>query len=106
MVQFESKDSREGRRTLHIDGNLTIDQSCSFKDTLLEAFESTNHLIIDLEKVSAIDISSLQLLCAAARSITQAGKKISIKGEIPDIIKKALADVSIDRTACESPCNA
>ncbi|HOO47040.1 MAG TPA: STAS domain-containing protein [Deltaproteobacteria bacterium] len=105
MVQFESKDSKEGR-TLHIEGSLTIDQSCSLRDTLLEAFASTNRLIIDLERVSAIDTSCLQLLCTAGRSFVSAGKKISIKDDLPDIIKKALADVAIDRSACDSPCSA
>ncbi|MBN2298089.1 MAG: STAS domain-containing protein [Deltaproteobacteria bacterium] len=105
MVQFENRDSKEGR-TLHIEGSLTIEHSGSLKDNLLEAFASTDHLIIDLERVTAIDLSCLQVLCAAGKSFIKADKKINILSELSDIVKKSLADVSIDRSACGLPCNA
>ncbi|HHO76616.1 MAG TPA: STAS domain-containing protein [Deltaproteobacteria bacterium] len=104
MAHFEIKDSKKGK-IMHIEGGLTIEHACSLKDVLMEAFSSTDHLSIDLRDTSAVDLSCLQVLCAANKTFIKAEKKIDILGELSDTFKKAIADVSIDRQSCDSPYN-
>lgn len=63
---------------LALSGELLIENSSELKSALCEALASSPRLIVDLGKVTAADISSLQLLCSAHRSASLAGTSFRI----------------------------
>jgi anti-anti-sigma factor len=71
---------------LNIVGELDIDQSETLRNILTEAINQPKPVVIDLENVSEISLTTLQLLCAAHRSATMKNKNISLKS-ITDVVR-------------------
>lgn len=67
-------------------GELTIEHSTSIKELLLETLQKADQIRIVFEKVSAADISFLQLLCSAHLECDIIGKKISIDQSAEDVL--------------------
>jgi len=66
------------REVLVIAGELNIEHAQALKETLLQSLGGTGPLLLNLENVTAIDLSCLQLLCAAHRSWLTANRKLAI----------------------------
>ena len=78
-ITFERfTDGEERRQGLKVTGSVTIAQASLFKDALLGALEAADELQVDLSGVSALDLTGLQLLCAAHQSAEQAGKRFQL----------------------------
>ena len=99
MGQFQLKDSPEGT-ILFAQGSLTIEHACSFKEILIEALEKTDHLIIDVQKITSIDLAGIQVLCAAHKTFREHHKDMEILGASTAIINKTIIDSAVDRSAC------
>jgi ABC-type transporter Mla MlaB component len=65
-------------KTLEIEGECTLDRAVEIKSQLLEALQDGGDLILNLDKVTAVDLSFLQLLCAAHRAALRSGKCFAI----------------------------
>ncbi len=63
---------------LTLEGDLTIEQAVEIKKALITALGNTDRLIIDLEKVTNIDLTCLQLLCSAHRMSVRQNKRIML----------------------------
>ena len=74
MIDFSLDDSGT-TGTLLLSGSLTIQQALPLKETLLRAVGEVNQLAINLEHVEGMDLTALQLLCAAHRDFGQKWKK-------------------------------
>ncbi len=77
--------------TLVLDGDLTIQQAQTLKQELLTAIASNRNLVINLASVSSVDLSFLQLLCSAHRSLIGAGQTLSIAKPVPPLIRQTMA---------------
>jgi anti-anti-sigma factor len=66
------------REVLVIAGELNIEHAQALKETLLQSLAGTGPLLLNLENVTAIDLSCLQLLCAAHRSWLAANRELAI----------------------------
>ena len=100
MGQFQLEDSAKGK-ILRAEGSLTIEHACSLKEILMEALERTDHLDIDIQKITSVDLACLQVLCAAHKTFAEAHKHMGIQ-DPPEIFKKFLITAAIDRSACEA----
>jgi len=100
MGQFQLEDSARGK-ILHAEGSLTIEHACSLKELLIDALEKTDHLDIDMKKITSVDLACLQVLCAAHKTFAEAHKHMGIQ-DPPEIFKKLLSNAAIDRSACEA----
>ena len=79
IVKEESAE-QGGTLVLRVGGELTIPFAGEFRGALLEAFDAAERLIVDLEGVSTLDITGLQLLCAAHRTACARGKGFGVAG--------------------------
>lgn len=70
---------------LFFSGSCTITEARLVKDILLEAIDQVDHLYLDLQGIGAVDVSFIQLLCAAHRECFLSDKEIYIQ-EQPGII--------------------
>ena len=72
-MNSQVEDSDNGKR-LNLSGELTIQSAGEFKAILKESLEATGILAINLSSVTEIDLSCLQLLCAAHRTAMEQDK--------------------------------
>lgn len=70
-------------RTIRPDGNLGIDRAALLRAEILDALASSRRVILDLEAVSDIDLSCLQVLYAARKSARTTSREFSIRGSLP-----------------------
>jgi anti-anti-sigma regulatory factor len=96
MINFELQEE-DSNSTLIVNGQLTIACATEFKDALIKLYESSKSLFLDLENVSSIDTSCLQLLCAAHKSSMNSDRTIEIKDELSEHLKQAVTDAGYIR---------
>ena len=91
MIDFSMDDSGTNG-TLLLSGSLTIQQALPLKETLLRAVGEVNQLAVNLEHVEGMDLTALQLLCAAHRDLVKRGKKVTREGTIPEIVHRIVRE--------------
>lgn len=96
MERRQSADG-QGKEELVVSGSLTIAEAARFKEGLLASLQAAGELLVDLGGVTAIDITGLQLLCAAHGSAEQAGKGFRIKDSGDGVLGKAVAEAGFQR---------
>lgn len=70
------KTIREDDRTrLCLDGELTVSRAAELKKMMIDALESSDTVEIDLDEVTGVDLSFLQLACSAHRTAITNGKE-------------------------------
>lgn len=65
---------------LHWQGRLSIEEVTPLRDALLIALNQHTEITIDVSKVEEIDLSCVQLLCAACGSASMRGSRLSLCG--------------------------
>ena len=91
MIDFSLDGSGTGG-TLLLSGALTIQQALPLKEALVRASSEADPLTIDLEQVENMDLTALQLLCAAHRDWRRRGKKTTCKGTIPEAVHRIVRE--------------
>jgi anti-anti-sigma regulatory factor len=85
------KDSDE-RKVLVLEGDLTIINAAELKRILLEAIDNSTHVELDLEHVTDIDLSCIQLFCSAHRTSLDLNRTVSIGSGHPEVIREAVKE--------------
>ncbi|WP_136526651.1 STAS domain-containing protein [Geomonas ferrireducens] len=67
-----------GTRVLKVAGEVSIGVAGNFKGALIEALSSGSEVQVDVSALTGIDLTGLQLLCAAHHSAGTAGKELHI----------------------------
>lgn len=65
-------------------GELTINQANALKKALTRALKKVQHLVLDLKNVEGLDVSCLQLFCAAHKTAAQSKKKLVLGKDMPE----------------------
>ncbi len=93
MVEFESAHTGDGV-IMKMSGELTVSHVVQAKSVLLEALGRLDYLELDLSLMTEVDISGLQLLCAAHRTAKTQGKRIVVLSA-SDSIDTAVKDAGL-----------
>jgi anti-anti-sigma factor len=72
------QDCGDGALGVKVSGDLGIQHAAAFREALLRSLEAPGELQVDLSGITGIDLTGLQLLCAAHQSAGQAGKCLQI----------------------------
>jgi len=75
---------------LSLVGDLTMAEAQETQKVLLEAIEEVDTLHLDLKEIESVDVSFIQLLCAAHRECFLSEKDIFLQGGVSDIIENLL----------------
>jgi len=75
---------------LSLQGDLTMVSAQETRKTLLDAIGKVDALRLDLNDVGSIDVSFLQLLCAAHRECFLSGKTILLQGNLTESVEDTL----------------
>jgi len=100
----------EDKTVLTLNGELTIQNAAVFRDVLLESLEKTGHLVLNLENVTEVDLSCLQLLCSAQMTTKEPDRRLTMDGGCPEAFRKAAAESGYLRddvckpSACNKSC--
>ncbi|MFO0754617.1 MAG: STAS domain-containing protein [Thermodesulfovibrionales bacterium] len=79
VMRFAFEQSGDiGLLTCH--GELTLQHTGELKAALMRGLDSADHLIFNLDKVTAIDVACFQLLCMAHRISKSLNKRITFTG--------------------------
>jgi len=87
----------ESRSLIRLEGEINITTAAELKKLLLEALEYRKEIRVELERVTELDISALQMFWAFERDVTAAGVAVSLTGGTPENIATTLSDAGFDK---------
>ena len=87
---------------LTLAGEMTIQRATLLKGKLQEALSKAHHLVLNLERVTGMDLSALQLLCSVHRTLLTDGKSLSLAGAMPESIRETIVLAGYKDCAAEN----
>lgn len=88
--------------TVRLDGEVDISVALELKGALIEAVASRPGLRLELEGVTALDITTLQLLWAAGRETARSGTKLLLSGPAPEAMDEAMGLAGLEGFAVDA----
>ena len=82
---------------LCVSGAMTIQYAGELKNALLHALENYEQIRLDVGKVSAVDLSGLQLICSAHRTSIQLNKQFAFNGAGSEVLKSVGSEAGFPR---------
>ncbi|MFZ5452541.1 MAG: STAS domain-containing protein [Thermodesulfobacteriota bacterium] len=82
---------------LKFTGDLTIDNAQELHKALAAALDSAAAISVSFEEVTTVDLSFVQLLCAAHRSAVRADKILKLADPRPEVLKEAVRETGFVR---------
>lgn len=67
-----------GKQVLKLSGGVTIGDAAALQSALVAGLEGGSELLVDLSGLTGVDLSGLQLLCAAHQSAVRDGKALHL----------------------------
>jgi len=78
-----------------IEGALTEEQAIEASRALDKSLEKATHFGLNLEKVTAVDRSSIQTLYSASKRLRKSNKQLRMDGICPLVFTSAVEDVGL-----------
>ncbi len=94
MLTFKKSKSGE-QVTIVLKDEVGIDQAVKMQEHLVKGFKESAELIINLEKISDIHLTIIQLIISAFNEAEQINKKVSLNGYLSENIKTILENTGI-----------
>lgn len=70
---------KPAKKVLAFTGDLTVSRAADLKEELLQAFTASDHIEVNLDKVTRMDLACLQLICSAHKTAIKDEKDWTIK---------------------------
>lgn len=80
-----------------ISGSMTVHHAGELKTALLSVLSSDEQICLDLQNVTEVDLTGLQLICATHRSSVQLNKRFCVNSGDNDIVKTASIEAGFQR---------
>ena len=93
--------------TVKMGGPLTIEHAAKLKTFISNMPGEAQEILLDLDGVTDLDLSCIQLLCSANLSFDKTSKRLIWKSAQTEVITHALSEAGYTREmVChEKPCN-
>jgi anti-anti-sigma factor len=88
-------DTLEGVRTIRLTDVLDIAQAAELKRVLVDAIASSLRVCIQVAGVSAFDVTTVQLLWAAASHAKSMGSDLILEGPVSEAVATSLARTGV-----------
>lgn len=95
-MECKIKQSDE-RKILTLEGALTIIHAAELKKILQEAIDNSKNVELDIENVTDVDLSCLQLFCSAHRTSLNLNRTISIESNHPEVFREAVREAGFQQ---------
>jgi anti-anti-sigma regulatory factor len=83
---------------LKLEDRWTIERAHELKGVLVTALSGHDQVLIDIEEVTEVDLSFLQLLCAAHRTSLKKNKHFALRDRQSEAFSRVLRDAGYART--------
>ena len=90
-------DQYETHSVLRLEGGIDITCAADLKRLLLEALASGKDLQLDLERVTDLDVTAIQLLWSAGFEAERSGAGVAVAGRVPEEIAFAVREAGLER---------
>ena len=98
-VKTKLKDSRE----VILSGSLVLSSAGDSRAQLLQALDESDIVHLMLKDVTEVDLSLVQIICAAHRSALQRKKSLFLQKDLPDSFVQIIEDAGLqDHIGCSS----
>jgi anti-anti-sigma regulatory factor len=81
---------------LHLTGSITVSQATQLHKSLLMALDSKTDIGIDFTEVTDLDLSAIQLLCAAQRKASRARLRFFASTPVPEVSNERFLLAGVD----------
>jgi len=88
--------------TVAVGGELTIERSGEFRQTLTDALAGAQHVVLDVGQLHDIDIPALQLICSACKTAVASNKMFTFAGPPPDCLMELINGIGVSQNG---PCS-
>lgn len=85
-------------KILCFEGECTVERANEFKDALADELKREERLVLNLEKVTGVDLSFLQILCSVHRTSLRLNKHFSLQGERPEAFVRVVESAGYARS--------
>lgn len=90
---------------LRLEGDATIASAAQLKDAMLKAASECSHLFLDCTKLTAIDLSVVQLICSLHLTLAAEKKTLGFLAPPPSCLTDILNKAGLIRTTgCRPEC--
>jgi anti-anti-sigma factor len=104
MIDYKVKEDGNNR-ILTMSGDLTIQSAATLQTILLDSLKDTNSLVINIENITAVDMSCLQLFCSAYRTAEASDKSFAIDSTCAETFREAARDAGYaGQSGCGQEC--
>jgi anti-anti-sigma factor len=105
MLKIETKqDGAKG--IIDVTGDLTVQSAAEFREAVISALQTCDEVYVNVEKVSAVDVSCFQLLCSAHRTAVRSDKTLVCSGSLPEEFRKTATEAGyIRNSGCAFDCS-
>ena len=77
MADFKIEQS-DKKKILTITGSVTIENIDAVKKVLVDIIDQSDHVMVNIADITEVDVTFLQLLCSAHKSMISRNKTLSI----------------------------
>ncbi len=88
MKRAQTSDNEE--KVLTLKGELSISHAAQLKSELIQALDAAPRIVIDVNAVTDVDLSALQLICAAHKSAVAKGKQLILAPDLPETLTRQI----------------
>ena len=85
--------TKKNQFNIVLEGKLTIEEASIKKEEINDAYSKHQNVCIDLEQVTDIDISGVQLICSANMFFEKNNKNLTLKSKNNDKILHVLTEL-------------
>ncbi len=82
---------------LALEGEMAIERAEQLKTSLIDALASAHRVAIDLEQVTKVGLSCLQLLCSAHQTALSQDKILTFQGQVPEVFRSTVDEAGYSR---------
>ena len=84
IEQFDKK------KILSINGSVTIENVDALRKVLIDLMDQTDSLMINIADISEVDVTFLQLLCSAHKTMISRNRTLTISERCPESFRKTI----------------
>lgn len=86
-----SKSAKQVRtKRIKLTGELTIQRAAELKETISKSFPKSGKVVLDLQNITSIDLSFLQLLYATQQAVASTGKTFTLSCQSPEVLNRVI----------------
>ena len=83
------------RKEVVLSGSLSLSSAADNRKQLLQALDEADTVQLILQEVEDVDLSLVQIICAAHRSAIQRDKLLELQNDLPDIFTQIIEDAGL-----------